>query len=51
LRFSIAWDNGLTNTPITDGNWQNSLTLVNGVYVDVNGNTMTEIAPALAKIK
>ncbi len=50
LRFSIFWD-GLYNTsPITDANWQNSLQLVSGEYIGLNGNVLPELTPSLSKV-
>ena len=50
LRFNIVWD-GLYNTsPITDANWQNSLQLVSGEYIDLDGNVLPELTPSLSKV-
>ncbi|MBI3561152.1 MAG: hypothetical protein HY080_05480 [Gammaproteobacteria bacterium] len=49
LRFSIAWDS--SNNAVSDTNWQNSISLVSGRYVDLNGNTMSELAPVVTKIR
>ena len=49
LRFSIVWDSA--NAVISDANWQNSVSLVSGRYVDLNGNTMAELTPVLTKTR
>ncbi|MBI1422263.1 MAG: hypothetical protein GC149_02270 [Gammaproteobacteria bacterium] len=49
LRFSIVWAN--YNNTVTDANWQNSLSMVSGRYVDLQGNTMSELTPVLSKVR
>jgi len=50
LRFSIVWDGKLNATDITDANWTDSIQLVSGEYIDLNGNVMPELSPVLAKV-
>ena len=50
LRFSIVWDGNVTATSITDANWTNSIQLVSGEYIDLNGNVMSGLSAALAKV-
>lgn len=50
LRFSIIWDGNVIATSITDANWTNSIQLVSGEYIDLNGNVMPELSPVLAKV-
>lgn len=49
LNFNIVWDK--TNTIVTDSNWQSYIGVVSGKYVDLNGNSLIELAPKLTKVR
>lgn len=49
LRFDIMWRDPAT--AIDDQNWQSSIQFVSGQYVDLDGNSLPEVVPVLAKAR
>jgi len=49
LSFAVIWDKSLA--AITDTNWQSSLQLRSGYYVDLNGNVVPGLSPVLTKTR
>jgi hypothetical protein len=49
LRVNIMWRDPAT--AIDDQNWQNSLQLVSGQFVDLDGNPLPSVTPILAKVR
>ena len=48
LGFIIVWDNALGN--IDDDNWQSSIQLISGKYIDIEGVVMAELSPSMEKV-
>jgi len=46
LGFVMTWENGT----VDDTNWEASIQMINGGYVDVQGNAMPELTPAISKV-
>ena len=49
LRFEIMWRDPAK--AIGDQNWQSSIQLISGQYVDLDGNPLPEVVPVLAKVR
>lgn len=49
LRFNIMWRD--PQTVIDDENWQNSIQLVSGKFVDLDGNPLPSVMPMVAKVR
>ena len=52
-RFNIIWRDtkGANVSVVTDQNWQNSIQLVSGQYIDMAGNAVTDITPVMKKTR
>lgn len=50
LRFSIVWDGKASGVTVNDANWTGAIQLVSGEYIDLNGDVLPELSPALAKV-
>jgi len=53
-KFNMVWRNDDGNggiSAVTDQNWQNSIQLVNGQYIDLAGNAVTDITPVMRKTR
>ena len=46
LGFVLTWENGT----VDDSNWEASIQMINGSYVDIQGNAMPELTPAISKV-
>lgn len=52
-RFNLIWRStkGGNASTVTDSNWQNSIQLISGYYIDMAGNEVPDITPVMSKVR
>jgi len=51
LKFSLSWTKLGTVAVVDDTNWQESIQMLNGHYIDLEGNVLSDITPVMNKVR